>query len=121
MGYESRLYIVDKSTLTYDIDGSDRRYAQIIAQFDLCKIDNSVFMDIDRYSETDAYIYVDGNLTYTDCYGAVLTEIPLKDAIKIFSKAVKEHDYRRYKPCLGLLKGFDPTQWTDLVVLHYGY
>ena len=45
---------------------------------------------------------------------------PLKKAVQ--ETIIKDgFNYRRYAPCLGLLKGFEPDKWDDIVVLHYGY
>ena len=41
--------------------------------------------------------------------------------VSVYSREVKEDDYRRLAPCLAMLKGFDPQQWDDLRAIHYGY
>lgn len=51
----------------------------------------------------------------------LLPKTPIEDAIKIIEEASENDDYRRYAPCLALLKSFDKSQWKNLVVLHYGY
>jgi hypothetical protein len=127
MGYESRLYVVKKGLFEkgIEINGSIQRmtYAEKIAEFNLCKV-YAVSDKMRRYNTTDAYFYSDDGETeiVLDCYGEQLKEIPMNDAIKILEDAIVEDpDYRRYKPCLNLLKGFDQNQWGELVVLHYGY
>lgn len=119
MGYESRLYVVEKG-VTKGLNGY--RYCEVIAVFNLCKV-YEVSNKMGQYPETDGFVYAsDGNTEITeDCYGAPLKEIPIKDAIQILKAAAENDDYRRYKPCLGLLKSFDESQWQDIVVLHYGY
>jgi hypothetical protein len=121
MGYESRLYVVEKSMLLKDSD-IGLRFAEVIARFDLSKV--YAVSDIFRtYPKTDSFIYEDNGNTriIDDCYGETLTEIPIKDAIEILENAASKDDYRRYAPIIALLRGFDLNQWGDLVVLHYGY
>ena len=118
MGYESKLYVVNKHHWIWE----DKPWGEVIAMFDLCKVSNLNFI---RYPATDCYIYADnsyGTKITEDAYGEPLSEIPIKDAIQMLEDAIKkEKYYRRYKPCLDLLKGFNPDDWADLVVLHYGY
>lgn len=118
MGYESRLYVVDKTTI---FDG-EMVYGQKVAMFDLCKVE-AVSAQLTAYPETNVYFFADDGNTkvVNDNYGQPLTEIPLKDVINIIESAMKTDAYRRYKPCLELLKGFDESQWNNLVVLHYGH
>lgn len=122
MGYESRLYIVNKSSIK---DPSiNMVFGEIIAMFNLSKV-NSIASKFSRYPDTDTYIYADDGNTriLVDAYDERLKEIPVDDAIKIIEKAAEEDhwSYRRWKPVLGLLKGFNKKEWSDLAVLHYGY
>lgn len=137
MGYESRLYVIDKSTtstvvyngeLIYDIEderyvkGNPMFWGEKIVTFNLCKV-YSVVDAIKNYPATDAFIFADnGNdLIVEDLYGDPLTEIPLKDMIQILKEVSKGDRYRRWNPCIQMLKGFNPREWNNLVVLHYGY
>lgn len=122
MAYESKIIVVDK----YDTKGFDEKVAdfygcQEIASIKLSCIDDEILGMIQEYPETDCYIWDDGEPTHTDKYGKGMTEIPLEEAVKIFIHAKNCFDYRRYSPCAGLLMGFDPKRWDNLVVLHYGY
>jgi hypothetical protein len=120
MGYESRLYVVNKTT-TKNFEGT-HFYAEKIATFDLSKIGE--YEIFHKYPATDCYIYADDGNTeiLKDCYGEELIEIPIPDAIKILEDLIAKYpNYRRWRPCLSLLKGFNPDQWDNLVVLHYGY
>lgn len=116
MGYESRLYIVNKTNIV----NSKRNYAQVIAVFDLCKV-YEVSNKMRKYPITDVYFYSNDTLVTEDFYGEPLTEIPLTDAINIIEEAMKNDNYRRYNPCLQLLKGFNLSEWKNIVVLHFGY
>ena len=119
MGYESRLIIAEKydRNITRE-DG--RKYAEVIATFDLCKV-YACSDKFRQYPETNCYVYTyNCNDGFTDMYGQVMREIPIPDAIEILEHAGLD-EYRRLAPCLGLLKSFDLTQWSNLVVLHFGY
>ena len=114
----SKLYNVDKSSL-FD-ERYNKRWAEVVAVFDLSKC-NSVTSQFRDYPATDCVITVGTTDIVKDLYGKPLNEIPIEDAIKNLRKAAETSDYRRFKPCLALLNGFDLSQWDDLVVLNYGY
>lgn len=123
MGYESKLYVVDKGVKVYDIEEQPRVWGNVIAMFDLSK-DYDVSGRMRKYPATNAYIYADDGNTkiVEDYYGEPLREIPLKDAIQIIKDAMDINpNYRRHTPCLRLLQGFDENEWGNLVVLHFGY
>lgn len=120
MGYESKLIVIDKSDI-FDSE-LNMRFGERIATFDLCKVP-SVARDVRNYPDTDTYFYADGGDAQVteDLYGEPLKEIPIPDMIQILEKAAVSENYRRYAPCIQMLKGFDLAQWKDLVALHYGY
>ena len=122
MGYESRLYVVEKNDWWTGFDGKKRKYGEVVAMFNMC-VAPDVSCKMRRYEPTDAFIISDdGNTTILeDKYGDALCEVPLEDAIRILEEAAKGETYRRFDPCIQLLKGFDPAKWHKLVVLHYGY
>ena len=122
MGYESKIYIVQKNDLR-DEDGM--KYAQIIAMFNMCKIGNmsSVFEE-----ETDCYIYADDGNTkiLEDKYGDPLTEATVEDVIYVLEEAIDSgENYRRIFPLLSTLRTIYEQQkdgiWKNIVLLHYGY
>jgi len=118
MGYESRIYIVNKRN---KLETEEKRYAEIIAVFNMCKFDS--FEGIFK-TETDCYIYADDGNTQImeDCYGKPLKESPISDVITYLEEYQTEREhYRCVAPLLGLLKSFDITEWENLAVLHYGY
>lgn len=121
MGYESRLYIVNPSSCKTKVNGKDKHFAEVIATFNLCVADDFLIGQIKQYPETDSFIYVNDEPTYTDCYGDVINEIPLEDMIDILERDIRENPWRRLYPALGLLRGFWKSEWGNLVVLHYGY
>ncbi len=119
MGYESRLYVVEK----YDgsIFGEHKRYGEVIAMIDMCKLGEKFCKMLNNYSPTDCYIYINNEETVEDMYGDPLIEIPIQDMINILDELSQEEDYRRFAPAIGLLGGFNLEDWKDIVVLHYGY
>ena len=124
MGYESKLYIVEKG---YPNREGGKRYASIIGMLDMCKFyDLAAFMC--SAPETDCYIYADDGNTQIleDRYGAPLTEASVKDVINVLAKALKSgNDYRRIKPALMFLKciqyQIEHGMWREVVVLHFGH
>lgn len=123
MGYESRLYVVDKHK---DMKNEDLGlvWASVIAVYDLSKVGEDFVSKVRAFPDTDCYVYADDGNTQIveDCYGAKLKEIPLNEMIAILAYEIGVNSYyRRFKPILALLMAFDPKDWDNLVVLHYGY
>lgn len=124
MGYETRLYVVEKTSVR-DSD-LDKQWAQVIATFDLGKV-RKISDRTTEYPPTGCYIYADDGNTQIleDDVGDPLKEIPLNNMITILEGAIREDDYyRRYAPCLALLKGFNQSDWGQdegPVVLHFGH
>lgn len=123
MGYESRLYIVEKfDTMIYD---DKKRFARIIAMFDMCKF--PALSNVMRYkTETDCYFYADDRNTRVteDCYGKPLTEATIKSVIDVLEKEIENGEsYWRIFPLLSMLKTIEERGFgnNDIVVLHYGY
>ena len=121
MGYESKLYVVEKSSLPAMTNG--KKFGQIVAMIDMCSLGDDFLRVLNEYPSTDCYIYADSydEPTVEDRYGHELVEIPIKDMIDILDELSQETDYRRFAPAIGLLGGFNLDEWGDLVVLHYGY
>lgn len=124
MGYESKIYIVEKRNWQNE---SGKTYARIIAMFDLCKY--YPLSDVLRYKpKTSCFFYADDcNTEVTkDMYGEDLTETTVQTVINVLNKMVeKGEDYRRIFPLLSTLNTIDEQQkngdWGEIVVLHYGY
>ena len=122
MGYDSRIYIVNKANT--GMNGG--RYGEIIATYEMC-----VFPPISTFFRNskpaaDCYIYVAGQdgETTTDPYGEPITEASVSEVITLLEN-LKDEDsgYRRVQPLLMALRGFEETadQWEDLTVIHYGH
>ena len=122
MGYESKLYIVEKSTIKSNVNGKELYWAEVIATFDLCKT-YAVSGKMCKAKDADCFIYADDGNTeiVTDCYGDTLKEMTIEEAVQILEEAAGCENYRRYAPCIALLKAFDQSKWRNVVVLHYGY
>lgn len=124
MGYESRLYVVKKSSIKHKVKDKEYIWAEKIAMFNLSKV--YVISDkMRKAKDTDCFIYMDDGNTeiVTDCYGDALKEMTIKEAIQILEEATEKDilGNERYAPCISLLKGFNESQWQNLAVLHYGY
>lgn len=123
MGYESKLYVVEKSD--HRFPDEEMRYCQVIAIFDLCKF-YPLSSVINHYPKTECYFYADDGNTKVleDMYGDPLREIPIEDVIDILETELdSNNDYRRIYPTLAALKTLSHRkhQWGSLAVLHYGY
>lgn len=122
MGYESRLYVVEKSDIRND---TGKRYAEVIAMFNICKC-YELSDILTRQKETDCYIYADDGNTkiVKDRYDEKLTEVSIPFVISTLEKILEGREtYRRIYPLLNALKAFNEQKdkWGDIVVLHYGY
>lgn len=125
MGYDSKLFIVEKSS--FHVVG-EKDYASFIASYDL-----AVFPQISSFMRScpkaDCYVYMDDGNTQIlkDRYGAELTQASILDVIKVLEEAKngKDGNYRRIDPILSMLKTLQRQQeegyWRDLVVLHFGH
>lgn len=125
MGYESKLYIVNKLPEHMVIKDNGMQYCELIAMVDICKY-YKWSEKATNYPRTNCYFYAeDGNKQIVeDGYGYPLKEISLDDAIEILDEAFCSGDnYRRLRPALTLLQSLkdNENQWNEIVVLHYGY
>lgn len=120
MGYESRIYVIDKCE-NEELKQGNKFWGQIVASFDLSRVHDQVLTAINKYPKSDCYIFCDGEKCTTDNYGDEFTEIPIEDMIELLEDAEITDHYRRYLPCIGLLKGFRKKDWENLVVIHFGY
>lgn len=130
MGYDSRLYIVDKHDkgiklpiVVDDNDYGERCWSEVIAMIELCKYPTiSNFMR--KQPETDSYIYAEDGNTHivVDRYDDVMTECSVEELLEVVQQEIDNGvDYRRLTLLYGLLKGLDCSQWTNIRVLHYGH
>lgn len=115
MGYESKLFIVECHRHNNWV------YGGIVATFDLCKVpwDHRQIFKV----PIDFDLYFEGNIvTRLDHYEELCCMAKPKEVISALKKLAKESDYRRYKPCIALLKSFDEEHWGDSIrVVHFGH
>lgn len=123
MGYESRLYIVNK-TKQRNLDDS-RQWAQVIATIELGKV--YPFSDwFRKQKETQCYFYdTDGNTEiFEDRCGDILKEADLADTLLQLEKVSKTDGYWRYKVAIDLITSIINATIgypADIVVLHFGH
>lgn len=122
MGYESKIYIGEKSSIK---DNDGMTYVQVIAMFNMCKMGSLINV---FEKKTDCYFYADDGNTKVleDCYGDPLTEAEIKDFIYVLREAIDNGEtYRRIFPLLAFLETIYEQQrdgkWKNIALLHYGY
>ena len=121
MSYESRLYIMDRSVIERGPHWDAYVYAQKIATIDMSSTPEGF---VDLFNEPIDYtIFVDGeNDTDEDMYGDHLKYTSIENVIGWIKNELKQDGYyRRLMPLLGLLQGFDPEDWHELQIVHFGY
>ena len=121
MGYESRIFIIDRNERTTP-KGDKWVYGEKIAMVNMCKMGyDSGFHELFT-KPIDYKIFIDGETeTDVDCYGEHLKSATVQTVIDWLEKEIKTDDYRRLPVLLGLLKGFQTDRWSELQVVHYGY
>ena len=125
MGYESRIYVVEKSNLKWD-DDNGKRYASEKARIDMSKC-YELSGILRNKPATECYIYADDRNTHIekDCYGMPLTETPLGEALEIVEDVIARtpYDYWMYDVLRATLQAIYDFVGDDerFVVLHYGY
>jgi hypothetical protein len=128
MGYESKLYIVNKSRCL-EIDCP--RFCFQIAQYDLDyypPIADLFREDNPESKYTDCGLYLDGdgdNQVIEDKYGDKLREASLKAVINVLKNTEDDpyKGYQRLPPLLAMLESFYEMRdiFKDLVVIHFGH
>lgn len=111
--YKSRLIIVNR------VDFGDYVFAEKIAEFNLCSMPwnhKKIFT-----TPIDFNIYVNDEATKIDYYGKHCFMADVQTVIEELEWLDKYGHNRRYQPLIGLLKGFDLSEWDDLKIVHYGY
>ena len=120
MSYESRIFVVNR--IKHNFVTGSYVWGEKIADVAMCRMCDG-FPDLFT-EEIDYELYIDNSdeSTNTDKYGDVMTYTDLKTVIDYLEEQIANGDnYRRLTVLLGLLKGFDETQWNELQVVHYGY
>lgn len=121
MGYESRVFIVNRNEIKH---GNGKGYicAEKIADIKMASMCNGFTDLFDEKIDYELYIDNGDEATQTDKYGEVMTYTDCKTVIDYLEKLIADgEDYRRLTMLLGLLKGINEEQWNDIQVVHYGY
>ena len=118
MGYESRLYVVNRVKESWT---GDEAWAEQLAVFNMCCVGwnpDDIFIE-----PIDFIIDYDRNEmpVYDDCYGKRCHMASVSAVIEAVEKLEEADHYRRFKPLLGFLKSLDEEEWDDLRVVHFGY
>ena len=121
MGYESRVFVVNRNEIKHN-DGTSYVYAEKIADIKMSKMYDGFTSLFNKKVDYELYIDNNNESTQTDAYGDVMTYTDCKTIINYLEKLIADgENYRRLTVLLGLLKGFDEKQWSDIQVVHYGY
>lgn len=112
MGYESRLYILDKKKQVC--------FEEVIASFNLSCVENPTFYQLFS-TPISSNICVNGEIVTTDSYNDPIKWARIDEVVNWLETEGRKMDYRRIEPLIALLKGFNPDEWDELRVAHYGY
>ena len=121
MGYESRIFVVNRSETELD-NGKIYVWAEKIADIKMCKMYNG-FTDLFK-KKIDYALFIDSESedTQTDKYGDIMTYTDCETVITYLENLIANgENYRRLSILLGLLKGIDIAQWNEIQIVHYGY
>lgn len=117
MGYESRLYVVNRVENVW----TGGLWGDKLAVFNM----SCVGWNPDKIFTTpiDFNIGYDknGEPIYNDMYGKRCGMASVVDVISTIESLEEREHYRRFKPLLGFLKSLDESEWDDLRVVHFGY
>ena len=120
MGYEVKLFVVEKSPTCFNENFS--YWGQEIATYELC-VCNQVSDFMDKKNPTDCYVYADDGNTQIveDYYGDPLHECEISEFYEFLTTV--EDDYRRIAPLKALIKSFveNKNRFSNLYVLSFGH
>ena len=123
MGYESKLYVVNKWTIENmkDEKGNDYTSYEILGSI------NGSYLDIDfeklflKKFDGELYDFVCSDYIKEDKYNRPLTYDTLDNVLNwVIGKKEIEH-YRRYDLIYGMLNAINPKDWDEIIIVHYGY
>ena len=121
MGYESRIFIVNRSEIEHN-NGTISVYAEKIADIKMSKMYDEFTDLFNKKVDYELYIDNENEPTQTDKYGDIITYTDCKTVINYLEELIADgKNYRRLTVLLGLLKGFNEEEWNEIQVVHYGY
>ena len=116
MGYESKLIVVDR----FEVRKEEWSYVggEVVAEFNM---GNLPWTPIEIFqTPIDFDLYVNDEPTRKDCYGEYCKMAKPEVVADKLEEMSNEDNYRRYNPVIQMLRGFNPDEWDDLEVVHYG-
>ena len=121
MGYESRIFVVNRNEHDYP-DGTSYVYAEKIADIKMSSMYPGFRNLFDKKVDYELYIDNGDESTSTDMYGQKMKYTDVQTVIDYLEKLIDSGEtYRRLPLLLGLLKGIDTSQWNEIQIVHYGY
>lgn len=121
MGYESRVFVVDRNKIERK-EGMFYIWGEKIADVKMSVMYDGFTALFDKEVDYELYIDNEDESTKTDKYGAIMTYTDCETVIDYLENLIAEgENYRRLTILLGLLKGIDESQWNEIQVVHYGY
>lgn len=132
MGYESKIYIVERSEYENRITGEKEVSALKIADFDLCCMgyENAFYSVFNREIDFDMYlpgVNADGEEVITatreDCYGERMKMCDLSALLDVLRKYEAKEHYRRLPPLIAMLQAFvdGAGEWGELKAVRYAH
>lgn len=129
MGYESRIIIANahREQNPKSEHYGEVYYAEAVVDIRLgCMGYNNGWRELfTKEIDFDLYVDSEDKATREDKYGNTMKEGDFESVVQWLENTAsalwENNPYRRIAPLLGALKGFDPTQWDELHVVHYGY
>lgn len=114
MTYESRIYLINvqKNNKTGEIYCIEQ-----IAIFDIGMLGYSSSWKELSHNNVD-YKIDSGN---ENVYGKHLKSVDFEKVLNWLEEMQQKINYCRIAPLLGMLKGFNKTEWDELQIVHYGY
>lgn len=123
MGYESRVFVVNvtrhKKPQSDEVIWS---FGQVLAGVNMSCMEASFSALFKTPIDFETFLDDPDVPTEKDKYGDNIKATKVQEVITYLENKIEEGErYRRLKPLLGLLKGYNESEWDELLVLHYGY
>lgn len=130
MGYELKAFFIDGDDNNFETKG-EGKYANFIANLDLCKVDSALHNFIDKNSEPLSFLFYsdDGNVPFgsintKDSYGEKLRMIrgdKLQEMLGLVKRLNKKSPYRRYTIFIAMIEAVRKGFGCYTTVVFYGH
>lgn len=113
ISYDSKIIIVEEKNKFYDN----------IAILDLCCMGYNNHWDKLFDKELGNSIYFEGRKQNVDQYGEKLKYATFQEVLDWCNKITDKEllEYRRFKILKSFLSSLDLKDWTNIIIIHYGY